>query len=191
MEMWYYYFMKKGYIYILFNKRNGTLYTGVTSDLVKRVYQHKNKFIKCFTNTYNVDKIYCLGDVLYHGPRNNLPESYSPKEVIEEFKPIKVILSGGVANKLAKISEAEAMESYLLKKGISKDLLIKENKSMSTYENAFYSVPLARSLNADTIIVCTSDYHLANGEYNTIKSFVSMLKDTNISLMCYTKNTNM
>lgn len=112
-------------------------------------------------------------------------------EVIEEFKPIKVILSGGVANKLAKISEAEAMESYLLKKGISKDLLIKENKSMSTYENAFYSVPLARSLNADTIIVCTSDYHLANGEYNTIKSFVSMLKDTNISLMCYTKNTNM
>lgn len=57
MEMWYYYFMKKGYIYILFNKRNGTLYTGVTSDLVKRVYQHKNKFIKCFTNTYNVDKL--------------------------------------------------------------------------------------------------------------------------------------
>ena len=34
---------KKGYVYILFNKKNGTLYTGVTSNLVKRIYEHKNK----------------------------------------------------------------------------------------------------------------------------------------------------
>ena len=48
---------KKGYVYILFSKRNGTLYVGVTSDLVKRVYEHKNKYVKCFTETYNVDKL--------------------------------------------------------------------------------------------------------------------------------------
>ena len=48
---------KKGYTYILFNKRNGTLYVRVTSNLVKRVYEHKNKFVKGFTNTYNVDKL--------------------------------------------------------------------------------------------------------------------------------------
>ena len=48
---------KKGYTYILFNKKNGTLYVGVTSNLVKRVYEHKNKFVKGFTNTYNVDKL--------------------------------------------------------------------------------------------------------------------------------------
>ena len=42
---------------ILFNKRNGTLYTGVTSDLQKRVYEHKNKLIDGFTKKYNVDKL--------------------------------------------------------------------------------------------------------------------------------------
>ena len=48
---------KKSYIYILFNKRNGTLYTGVTADLVKRVYEHKNKLADGFTKKYNVDKL--------------------------------------------------------------------------------------------------------------------------------------
>ena len=48
---------KQGYIYILFNKRNGTLYTGVTSDLVKRIYEHKNKVVDGFTKKYDVDKL--------------------------------------------------------------------------------------------------------------------------------------
>ena len=49
--------MKYSYVYILFSKRNGTLYIGVTSDLVKRVYQHKNKLADGFTKKYNVDKL--------------------------------------------------------------------------------------------------------------------------------------
>gem|GEM_PF-6099356 len=49
--------MKEGYVYILFNKRNGTLYTGVTSDLVGRVYQHKEKQASGFTQRYGVDKL--------------------------------------------------------------------------------------------------------------------------------------
>ena len=48
---------KKSYVYILFNKKNGTLYTGVTSDLVKRVYEHKNKTFDGFTKKYEVDKL--------------------------------------------------------------------------------------------------------------------------------------
>jgi putative endonuclease len=48
---------KQGYVYILFNKRNGTLYTGVTSDLIKRVYEHKNKSYLGFTSKYKVDKL--------------------------------------------------------------------------------------------------------------------------------------
>ena len=48
---------KLSYIYILFNKRNGTLYTGVTSDLVKRIYEHKNKLADGFTKKYGVDKL--------------------------------------------------------------------------------------------------------------------------------------
>ena len=48
---------KKGYVYILFSQRNGTLYVGVTSNLVKRVYEHKNKFVEGFTKKYGVDKL--------------------------------------------------------------------------------------------------------------------------------------
>lgn len=45
------------YIYILASQKNGTLYTGVTSDLIKRVYQHKTKMIKGFTSKYNVKNL--------------------------------------------------------------------------------------------------------------------------------------
>ena len=48
---------KKGYVYFLFNKRNGTLYTGVTRNLAKRVYEHKTKTVEGFTNQYGVDKL--------------------------------------------------------------------------------------------------------------------------------------
>jgi putative endonuclease len=44
--------MKQPAIYIMANKRNGTLYTGVTSDLVKRVWQHKNGESGGFTKRY-------------------------------------------------------------------------------------------------------------------------------------------
>lgn len=48
---------RKGFTYILFNKRNGTLYVGVTSDLKRRVLEHKSKIIPGFTKKYNVDKL--------------------------------------------------------------------------------------------------------------------------------------
>jgi len=48
---------KQGYVYILFNKRKGTLYTGVTSNLVKRIYEHKNKLAPGFASKYRVDKL--------------------------------------------------------------------------------------------------------------------------------------
>ena len=48
---------KHGYVYILFNKKDGTLYTGVTSNLTKRIYEHKSKLVKGFSNKYNIDKL--------------------------------------------------------------------------------------------------------------------------------------
>ena len=48
---------KQGYVYILTNKNNTVLYTGVTSALVKRIYEHKSKFVKGFTRKYNVVKL--------------------------------------------------------------------------------------------------------------------------------------
>ncbi len=44
--------MKQPAIYIIANKRNGTLYTGVTSNLVGRIYQHKEGVIKGFSKRY-------------------------------------------------------------------------------------------------------------------------------------------
>ena len=48
---------KQYYIYILTNQNNNVLYTGVTNNLVRRIYEHKNKFCKGFTKKYNVDKL--------------------------------------------------------------------------------------------------------------------------------------
>jgi putative endonuclease len=48
---------KEYYVYILASKRNGTLYIGVTSDLIKRVCEHKNQLVRGFTKKYGVDKL--------------------------------------------------------------------------------------------------------------------------------------
>mgnify|MGYP005924765279 FL=1 len=65
------------YIYILTNKENCTLYTGITNDLVWRVYEHKNKLIDGFTKKYSLDKL------VYY-------EQYSsPSDAILQEKQIK------------------------------------------------------------------------------------------------------
>lgn len=45
---------KQPAVYILASQRNGTLYTGVTSNLVKRVWEHKNDLVEGFTSKYRV-----------------------------------------------------------------------------------------------------------------------------------------
>ena len=80
---------KKGYVYILFSQRNGTLYTGVTSLLKRRVYEHKTKLHpNSFTAKYKVDKL------------GYFEEHVSIKEAIEREKQIK---GGSRATKLALI----------------------------------------------------------------------------------------
>jgi len=49
--------MKQSYVYILSNKWNNVLYIGVTSNLYKRIYEHKHGLIKGFTSKYNVHKL--------------------------------------------------------------------------------------------------------------------------------------
>ena len=44
-------------MYILSNKKNGILYIGMTNDLERRMFEHKNKLIKGFTKKYSLDKL--------------------------------------------------------------------------------------------------------------------------------------
>jgi putative endonuclease len=45
------------YVYILANKTGSVLYTGVTRDLSKRIYEHKSKAVRGFTSKYNIDRL--------------------------------------------------------------------------------------------------------------------------------------
>ncbi len=49
--------MTQSYVYIITNKYNNVLYIGVTTDLVKRIYEHKNKVVDGFSKKYNLDKL--------------------------------------------------------------------------------------------------------------------------------------
>jgi putative endonuclease len=50
--------MKKYYyVYIITNSRNTVLYTGVTSNITARIYQHKNKSVSSFSSKYNLNKL--------------------------------------------------------------------------------------------------------------------------------------
>lgn len=107
-------------------------------------------------------------------------------ELYKELQPDKIIVSGGIANRIAGISEASKMKEYLIDNGIKEDLIILEDESRTTRENALYSVPKALELNPDTIIVCSTIEHFTQVPYNTVKFFSDELQDKDIRLMVYT-----
>ena len=72
--------MKEYYVYILSNKYDGTLYIGVTSDIIKRVWQHKQKIIKGFTTKYNLDKL------VYFEQFNDINLAISREKRLKEYK---------------------------------------------------------------------------------------------------------
>ena len=49
--------MRNYYVYILTNKKKGTLYIGITNDLERRVYEHKNNLIDGFTKKHNIKEL--------------------------------------------------------------------------------------------------------------------------------------
>jgi len=49
--------MKEYYVYILSNQINSVLYIGVSNDLIRRMYEHKNKLVNGFSKRYNLNKL--------------------------------------------------------------------------------------------------------------------------------------
>lgn len=89
------------YVYILTNQSNRVLYTGVTNNLERRMYEHKNKLISGFTEKYNVNKL------VYYDSTTDVEEAISREkqikgwtrqrkiELIESVNPRWVDLSEG------------------------------------------------------------------------------------------------
>jgi len=71
---------KQFYVYILASKRNGTLYTGVTSDLIKRVWQHKHHMVEGFTKKYRVKKL------VYYEVHDNTESAITREKQIKKWR---------------------------------------------------------------------------------------------------------
>lgn len=65
------------YVYILANKGNGTLYTGVTRSLLRRVWEHKNKINEGFTNKYDINRL------VYHETFNDIQNAIAREKQIK------------------------------------------------------------------------------------------------------------
>lgn len=93
--------MKQYYVYILTNKNNNVLYAGITSNLIKRIYEHKNKLVDGFTKKYNVNKLVYYE--IYDDPENAINREKTIKNLLRikkialiraknpEFKDLEII----------------------------------------------------------------------------------------------------
>ena len=71
---------KTFYVYMMASRRNGTLYVGVTADLMGRVWQHKNNVVKGFTSKYRVHNL------VWFETHNNAEAAITREKQIKEWK---------------------------------------------------------------------------------------------------------
>jgi putative endonuclease len=83
----------QGYVYLMTNKINTVIYTGVTSNLIKRIYEHKEKIVEGFTKKYNLNKL------VYYEVLDSIEEA-----ILRE----KQIKAGSRVKKLALIKSANS-----------------------------------------------------------------------------------
>jgi len=72
--------MKSYYVYILASRRNGTLYIGVTNDLIKRVYEHRNDLVEGFTKGHQVHRL------VYYEQTNDIRSAITREKQMKKWK---------------------------------------------------------------------------------------------------------
>ena len=72
--------MKPGYVYIMANRKNGTIYIGVTSDLAGRVYQHREGLVSGFTKRYGCKLL------VWHEAYDDLQDARLREKQLKEWK---------------------------------------------------------------------------------------------------------
>ena len=91
------------YVYLMASRKNGTLYLGVTNNLVRRIYEHKSKAVPGFTARYNVDRLVWFE--CYDDPINAIEREKELKKwrriwkirLIEETNPNRTDLYDDIA----------------------------------------------------------------------------------------------
>jgi putative endonuclease len=73
---------KQPAVYILASKRNGTLYSGVTSDLVRRIWEHRNNLIEGFTKRYGVHHL------VWYELHENMESAIQQEKGLKEWKRV-------------------------------------------------------------------------------------------------------
>ena len=71
---------KPGYVYIMTNRRYGTLYVGVTSDLTKRVYEHRTGAVPGFTKRYSLKKL------VYYEAHDDIEAAIAREKVVKKWR---------------------------------------------------------------------------------------------------------
>ena len=73
-------FMKNYYVYIITNKYNNVFYVGVTSNLVKRIWEHKNKLVEGFSKKYNLNKL------IYYEVCDNIESAITREKQLKRWR---------------------------------------------------------------------------------------------------------
>ncbi len=72
--------MKQYYVYILASERNGTLYTGITNNITRRIYEHKNDLNQGFTRKYKIHRL------VYYEIFNDSYNAIAREKAIKKWK---------------------------------------------------------------------------------------------------------
>lgn len=86
-------------------------------------------------------------------------------ELFDEIDASKLVLTGGYTNDEVDLAESEMMEEYALSKEVPRTKILKEDRSCSTIENAYYARLIQQRLSSDVVYVVTSCYHVERCEF--------------------------